>query len=91
LEIKKEFQLNILHVFYLVFAGSLSFGSSLFFFLHSLKRIGTIKTILLLSTSSIFGTIYGIIFAKMLLNENITIYQLIAVGVILGGCYLIKR
>ena len=72
---------------YLVFAGSMGFGASLFFFLHSLKRIGTIKTILLFSTSSIFG----MIFAKIFFNENITIYQIIAVGEILGGYYLIKR
>lgn len=78
---------DIIHMPYLVFAGSLGFGASLFFFLHSLKRIGTIKTILLFSTSSIFG----MIFAKVFLNENITIYQIIAVGVILGGLYLIKR
>ena len=79
--------ITIFHIPYLVFAGSLGFGASLFFFLHSLKRIGTIKTILLFSASSIFG----MIFAKVLLNENITIYQIIAVGVILFGCYLIKR
>src|SRR5215216_472347 len=58
---------DIIHVPYLVFAGSIGFGASLFFFLHSLKRIGTIKTILLFSTSSIFG----MIFAKIFLNENI--------------------
>lgn len=78
---------DIIHVPYLVFAGSIGFGASLFFFLHSLKRIGTIKTILLFSTSSLFG----MIFAKIFLNENITIYQIIAVGVILVGCYFIKR
>ena len=65
----------------------MGFGASLFFFLHSLKRIGTIKTILLFSTSSIFG----MIFAKIFLNETITIYQIIAVVVILLGCYFIKR
>ncbi len=79
--------ITIFHIPYLVFAGSMGFGASLFFFLHSLKRIGTIKTILLFSTSSIFG----MIFAKVFLNENITIYQIIAVGVILVGLYLIKR
>jgi drug/metabolite transporter (DMT)-like permease len=31
------------------------------------------------------------IFATIFLNENITIYQIIAVAVILGGCYLVKR
>ena len=79
--------ITIYHIPYLVFAGSMGFGASLFFFLHSLKRIGTIKTILLFSTSSIFG----MIFAKVFLNESITIYQIIAVAAILFGCYLVKR
>jgi drug/metabolite transporter (DMT)-like permease len=81
------FEINIFHIPYLVFAGSMGFGASLFFFLNSLKRIGTVKTMLLFSTSSIFGMILATIF----LNENITIYQIIAVAVILGGCYLVKR
>lgn len=79
--------ITILHIPYLVFVGSMGFGASLFFFLHSLKRIGTVKTMLLFSTSSIFG----MIFAKAFLNESITIYQILVVGVILFGCYLIKR
>jgi drug/metabolite transporter (DMT)-like permease len=83
----EEFKVDLLYIPYLLFAGSLGFGASLFFFLHSLKRIGTVKTILLFSTSSIFGMIFATIF----LNENITIYQIIAVTVILSGCYLIKR
>ncbi len=83
----EEFKVDIFHIPYLVFAGSLGLGISLFFFLNSLKRIGTVKTMLLFSTSSIFGMIFATIF----LNENITIYQIIAVAVIFGGCYLIKR
>jgi len=83
----EEFKVDLLHIPDLLFAGSLGFGASLFFFLHSLKRIGTVKTILLFSTSSIFGMIFATIFLK----ENITIYQIIAITVILSGCYLIKR
>ena len=83
----EEFEVDIFHIPYLVFAGSMGFGVSLFFFLNSLKRIGTVKTMLLFSTSSIFG----MIFATVFLNENITIYQIIAVVVILSGCYLVKR
>jgi drug/metabolite transporter (DMT)-like permease len=79
--------ITIFHIPYLIFAGSMGFGASLFFFLHSLKRIGTIKTILLFSTSAIFGMIFATIF----LNENITIYQIISVAFILCGCYLVKR
>ena len=83
----EEFEVDIFHIPYLVFAGSMGFGVSLFFFLNSLKRIGTVKTMLLFSTSSIFGMIFATIF----LNENITIYQIIAVAVILSRCYLVKR
>jgi len=83
----EEFKVNVFNIPYLVFAGSMGFGVSLFFFLNSLKRIGTVKTMLLFSTSSIFGMIFATIF----LNENITIYQIIAVVVILSGCYLVKR
>ena len=83
----EEFKIDIFHIPYLVFAGSMGFGVSLFFFLNSLKRIGTVKTMLLFSTSSIFGMIFATIF----LNENISIYQIIAVIVILSGCYLVKR
>ena len=83
----EEFEVDIFHIPYLVFAGSMGFGVSLFFFLNSLKRIGTVKTMLLFSTSSIFGMIFATIF----LNENITIYQIIAVVVILSRCYLVKR
>ena len=79
--------ITILHIPYLVFAGSMGFGASLFFFLHSLKRIGTVKTMLLFSTSSIFGMIFAIVF----LNESVTIYQIFAIGAILFGCYLVKR
>jgi drug/metabolite transporter (DMT)-like permease len=83
----EEFEVDIFHIPYLVFAGSMGFGVSLFFFLNSLKRIGTVKTMILFSTSSLFGMIFATIF----LNESITIYQIIAVVVILGGCYLVKR
>ena len=83
----EEFEVDIFHIPYLVFAGSMGFGVSLFFFLNSLKRIGTVKPMLLFSTSSIFGMIFATIF----LNENITIYQIIAVAVILSRCYLVKR
>lgn len=79
--------ITILHIPYLVFVGSMGFGASLFFFLHSLKRIGTVKIMLLFSTSSIFGMIFAIVF----LNESITVYQIFAIGAILSGCYLVKR
>lgn len=62
-------------------------GASLFFFLHSMKRIGTTRTMLIYSTSSIFGLIFSSIF----LNESIGIYQVVAAAMMLTGIYLINR
>lgn len=71
----------------ILFLGILGFGFSLYFFLHSLKRIGTVRTILIFSTSSIFG----LVFATIFLHEPIGTYQLIAIAIMLFGIYLIAR
>ena len=67
--------------------GFLGFGFSLYFFLHSLKRVGTVRTMLIFSTSSIFG----LVFATLFLHEAVGVYQLIAVTIMLFGIYLIAR
>jgi len=63
------------------------FGVSIYFFLEGLKRIGTVRAVLLLSLSSIFG----IVFAAIFLGEQVTIYQVIAATIMLCGIYLINR
>ena len=55
----------------IILLGVVGFGISLFFFLNSLKRIGTVRTILIYSTSAIFGLILAFIF----LHESIGVYQ----------------
>jgi len=67
--------------------GIAGFGASIFLFLHGLKRIGTIKTIIIFSTSSIFG----LIFASLFLQEEISHYQIIAIAIILSGIYLLYK
>ncbi len=67
--------------------GTAGFGASIFFFLHGLKRIGTVKTVMVFSTSSAFG----LVFASLFLQEEISHIQLIAMGVILSGIYLLYR
>ena len=46
----------------IILLGAGGFAASIFFFLQSLKRIGTVKTILIFSTSSIFGVVFSIVF-----------------------------
>lgn len=72
---------------YVILLSVLGFGGSLYFFLHSLKRIGTIKTIMIFSMSSVFG----LVFAAIFLHEQISMYQIMAILIMLAGIYLINR
>ena len=49
--------------------------------------LGTIRTIIIFSTSSVFGLIFAFIF----LNEPISVYQIIAVIAMLAGIYIVNR
>lgn len=75
------------HIPNILLLGIAGFGVSIFLFLHGLKRIGTVKTIMIFSTSSVFG----LIFAALFLQEQISQFQVIAIGVILSGIYLLYK
>ncbi len=79
--------INLAQIPYIVLLGIVGFAASLYFFLQSLRKIGTVKTILIFSFSSLFG----LVLASTLLHEQITIYQIIAVGIMVSGIYLINR
>ena len=67
--------------------GSIGFAASLYFFLHGLKRIGTVRTITIFSMSSVFGLVAAGIF----LAEQISWYQIVAAGIMILGVYLVSR
>lgn len=71
----------------LLLVGIVGFGLSLYLFLNSLKRIGTVKTMLIYST----GTIFGILFASTFLHEKIGWYQLVAIAFMLTGIYIATK
>ena len=79
--------INLIEIPYILLLGIVGFAASLYFFLQGLKRIGTTNTLLILSLSSVFGMFLAAIF----LHERITIFQIIAVGIMLSGIYLINR
>jgi len=62
-------------------------GISTLFFLLSLKLIGAVRTIMLYSTTSIFGIIFSII----LLGEELTIVNIISVTIVMIGIYLLRN
>jgi drug/metabolite transporter (DMT)-like permease len=71
----------------IILLGVIGFGISLFFFFNSLKRIGTVRTMVIYSTSAIFG----LFFASMFLHESIGMYQVVAITMMLTGIFLIER
>jgi drug/metabolite transporter (DMT)-like permease len=70
----------------IVVLGAVGFGTSLYFFLISMKRIGIVRSVLVLSLSSVFG----LVFASSLLAELISVHQIIAIVVMIAGIYLIN-
>ena len=72
---------------FVLLLGVIGFALSLLFFLKALYIIGVVKTIVIFATSSVFGLIFAIVF----LHERISVYQLIAICVMISGIYLISR
>ena len=70
-----------------ILLSAVGFGGSLYFFLQSLKRIGTIRTIMIFSMASVFG----LVFASVFLHEQISAYQAGAIAIMLTGIYMINR
>jgi len=72
---------------YLLVVGALSIGFSILFFMLGLREIGSIRTGIIFSTSSLFGAI----FAFFILGESFTPIQVIAGLAMLLGVYVLYR
>ena len=72
---------------FVLLLGTVGFALSLFLFLKSLHIIGVVKTIVIFATSSVFGLIFAVLF----LHEQVSIFQIIAICVMILGIYLINR
>ncbi|MBI2572252.1 DMT family transporter [Candidatus Woesearchaeota archaeon] len=71
----------------ILIVGFCSIGLSMVFFLSAMKSIGSMKTVVIFSTASLFG----LITAAILLNEHISILQIIAGIVALSAVYVIAK
>jgi len=72
---------------YLLSVGAFSIAFSLLFFLFALRKIGSMRTGIIFSTSSLFGAFL----AFVILRETFTIIQLIAGVIMLSGVYILYR
>lgn len=82
-----KFTFDITQIPYYLILGIGGFGLSLFFFIESLRIIGTLKAIVIFSSSSIFG----LVFSFVILNEKIGIIQLISTAMVILGLYYVNK
>jgi drug/metabolite transporter (DMT)-like permease len=67
--------------------GAFSIGFSILFFMLGLREIGSIRTGIIFSTSSLFGAL----FAFTILRENLTVIQALSGLLMLLGVYILYR
>jgi drug/metabolite transporter (DMT)-like permease len=80
--------INIFQIPNLLFLSLGGFAGSLFLFLKGMKQIGTIKSVMIFSTSSIFGIIFALVFLK----ESMESWRLIlSILTMIPGIYLICK
>jgi len=71
----------------ILIVGALGTGMSTLFFLTSLKMIGTVRTVLLFSTTSVFGVLFSGIF----LGEVISFADVFSLILVLAGIFLLRN
>jgi drug/metabolite transporter (DMT)-like permease len=79
--------IELFQIPYLLILAIGGFGLSLFFFIESLRIIGTLKVIVIFSSSAVFG----LFFSFIILNEKITIMQMIATALVILGLYYVNK
>ena len=80
-------EISLSHMPGIIITGIAGTAMSAFFFVIALRLIGTIRTILLYST----GSIFGIIFSAIFLSETITLLNVISIALVLIGLYLLRN
>ena len=82
-----SFSIPLASVPYILFVGAFSIAFSILFFLFALRKIGSMRTGVIFSLSSPFG----VVLAFVVLQEAITVVQLIAGLVMVLGIYVLYR
>ena len=87
ISLKLDFQIPLFSIPYLFSVGAFSIGFSILFFLFALREIGSMKTGVIFSTSSMFGAA----FAFVMLKETFSLIQLIAGITMFLGVYIVYK
>jgi drug/metabolite transporter (DMT)-like permease len=82
-----SFSIPLISIPYILFVGAFSIAFSILFFLFALRKIGSMRTGVIFSLSSLFGAVT----AFVVLRESFTIIQLVAGSVMILGIYVLYR
>jgi len=82
-----SFSIPLTSIPYVLFVGAFSIGFSILFFLFALRKIGSMRTGVISSLSSLFGAVLAFI----VLREAFTVVQLIAGSIMILGIYVLYR
>lgn len=82
-----SFNVPLISLPYLLSVGAFSIAFSILLFLFALREIGSLRTGIVFSTSSLFGAV----FAFAVLRESFTLMQLLAGLVMLLGVYVLYK
>ena len=82
-----SFTIPLVTIPYILFVGAFSIAFSILFFLFALRKIGSMRTGVIFSLSSLFGAAL----AFVVLREPFTIIQLVAGLVMIVGIYVLYR
>lgn len=67
--------------------GFLGIGVTMLFFVIALRLIGSVRAVMIYSTSLIFSVMYSVTY----LAETLTINNILSVGIVLFGLYLLRK
>jgi drug/metabolite transporter (DMT)-like permease len=82
-----SFEVPWVSIPYILFVGTFSTAFSILFFLFSLRKIGSMRTGVIFSLSSLFGAVLSFV----ILRESFTIIQIVAGLIMLSGIYVLYR
>jgi drug/metabolite transporter (DMT)-like permease len=82
-----SFEIPLMSIPYILFVGAFSIAFSILFFLFALRKIGSMRTGVIFSLSSLFGAVLSFV----VLREVFTIIQLVAGLIMLLGIYVLYR
>ena len=81
------FELDPNHLPTILVTGVVGIGIPILFVIVALRYIGAVRTILIFSTTSVFGAL----FAHVLLGELITLANVGAIGLVIVGTYFLRK